>query len=208
MVPELKMKLGVRTLAMKYPALYTVLPYVVHQVRNKICIVLAIFMMLSYVWSFIDIREAAMISSGCDDIRTEAETRIQFRRWRAVVTRPLVPLARSAPKLFASNSYQRSRELLGEAFDNGMYQISWGYLVVFHDCFSLLVLVVSDNYSNDLAMTPLNATRYQLVTLCRSMCANERAQIVKPLMSSSYGHPTVHVCSLVCVHRLVDCSQD
>ena len=60
-----------------------------------------------------------MILSDCDDIPTEAETRSQVRR-RAVVTRRLVPLACFAPVLFASSSHERSRELLEEAFDNGM----------------------------------------------------------------------------------------
>ena len=68
-----------------------------------------------------------MVSSDCDDIPTEAETRSQFRRRRAVVTRRLVPLAGIAPVLFASSSHERSRELLEEAFDNGMYHIRWGY---------------------------------------------------------------------------------
>ena len=46
--------------------------------------------------------------------------------------------------------------------------------VVSHDCFSILVLVVSDHFSNDPAVTLINATGYQLVTLCRSMCADKK----------------------------------
>ena len=79
-------------------------------------------------WYFIGGNEAGMISSGCDDIPTEAETRSQVRRQRAVVTRRLVPLAGIAPVPFASSSHERSRELSEEAFDNGMYHISCGYL--------------------------------------------------------------------------------
>ena len=89
-------------------------------------IVLAIFGTVEYSWNFIGITEAAMISPDFDDIPTEAETRSQDRRRRAVVTRRLVPLAGIAPVPFASSSHERSRELLEEAFDNGMYHFIWG----------------------------------------------------------------------------------
>ena len=127
-----------------------------------------------------------MISSSCDDFPTEAETRSQVRRRPAVVTRRLVNLAGIAPVPFASSSHERSRELLEEAFDNGMYQIRCGYCVVFHDCSSFLVLFVSDHFSIDPVATLINATGHQLVTLCGSICAEERAQFLEPLMSSKY----------------------
>ena len=76
-----------------------------------------------FCWYFLGLSEAAMISSGCDDIPTEAETGSQFRRQRAVVTRCLVPLAGIPPVHLASSSHELSRELLEEAFDNGMYHI-------------------------------------------------------------------------------------
>ena len=76
---------------------------------------------VQYSWCFIGISEAAMTSSDCDDIPTEAETRSQVRRRRAHGTRRLVPLAGIAPVPFASSSHERSRELMEEAFDNGMY---------------------------------------------------------------------------------------
>ena len=90
-----------------------------------------------------------MVSSGCDDIPTEAATRSQVRRRRAVVTRCLVTLAGIAPLPFAKSSHERSRELLEEAFDNGMYHLRCGYFVAIHDCSYFLVLVVSDHFSND-----------------------------------------------------------
>ena len=83
---------------------------------------------VKYSWHFVGISEAAMISSGFDDIPTEAETRIQVRRRRAGVTRRLVTLAGIAPVPFASSSHEHSRELLQEASDNGMYHIRYGYL--------------------------------------------------------------------------------
>ena len=41
-----------------------------------------------------------------------------------------------------------------------------------------------DHFVVDPAITPVNATGHQLVTLCRSVCAEERAQILDPLMGS------------------------
>ena len=163
---------------------------------------------VEYFWFFIGISEAAMISSDCDDIPTEVETRSQVWRRRAVLTRRLVHLAGLAPVPFASSSHERSRELLEEAFDNGMYHIRCAYFVVFHDCSSFLVLVVLEHFSNDPVATPINATGHQLLTLCRSICAEERAQILEPLLSSKYCCRTIHVCSMVRVHHLLSCSQD
>ena len=82
---------------------------------------------VEYLWFFICVSEAAMISSDCDDIPAEVETRSQFRRRHAVVTRSLVPPSGSAPVPLASTSRERSVELLEEAFDNGMYHVSWEY---------------------------------------------------------------------------------
>ena len=68
-----------------------------------------------------------MISSECDDIPTEAETRSQRKRGRAVVTRRLEPLAGGSSVPFAGSIHERSRELLEEAFDVGMYHIRCAY---------------------------------------------------------------------------------
>ena len=102
-------------------------------------IFLAMFGTFVYAWYLIGVSEAAMISSGCDDITTETETRSQFRRRPAVVTRRLFPLAGSAPVPLASNSRERNRELLEEVFDNGMYDFRWGYFcgvawLLFNSC--------------------------------------------------------------------------
>ena len=48
-------------------------------------------------------------------------------------------------------------------------------LVAFHDCSSFPVLVVSDHFSNDPAVTPINATGHQVASLWRSIRAEERA---------------------------------
>ena len=80
--------------------------------------------------------------------------------------------------------------------------------MVIHDCSSFLVLVLSDQFCNDPVATPINATGHQLVTLCRLIRAEARAQSPEPLMSSKYCCRTFHVCSLACVYRLIGYSQD
>ena len=43
---------------------------------------------------------------------------------------------------------------------------------------------VLDHFSAVPAITPINATGQQLVSLCRSVCAEERAQIFEPIVTS------------------------
>ena len=112
---------------------------------------------------------------------TEVETRSRCGRRRAVVTRRFVPLA-GASMPFPGSSHERSRELLEEAFDVGMYHII-RMLMMLPDCSSFPVLVILDHFENDAVTTPIHATGHQLVTLCRSVCAEERAQILEPIMS-------------------------
>ena len=154
---------------------------------------------VEYSWYFIGVSEAATISSGWDDIPTEAETRSPVQRRRSVVTKRLVPLAGIVAVPFASSSRERRRELLEEAFDKVMYHLRCGYFVVITDCSSFLVLVVLDQFTNDPVATPINATGHQLVTLCRAICAEERARTLQPLISSKFCCRTIHVCSLACV---------
>ena len=125
-----------------------------------------------------------MISSDCDDIPTEVETRSQCRRSRAVVTRRLVLLAGGASVPFAGSSLERSRELLEEAFDVGMYHIRCAYSWCSNFAPHFLCFVILDHFKNDPVATPIHATGHQLVTLCRSVCAEERSQILEPIMSS------------------------
>ena len=171
-------------------------------------IVLVMFGTFAYVRYFIGISYAAMISSGCDDIPTEAETWSQFRRRRAVVTQRSVPFAGSLSVPLASTTRKRSRDLLEEAFQNCLCHFRWGYFVSFLDCSSFLVVDVSDLSSNDPAVTPINATRHQLVTLCRSICAEKRAENLESSMSSKFCCPTVtyvpRFVFIVCliVHRI------
>ena len=56
-------------------------------------------------------------------------------------------------------------------------------------CGFLISLNCSDHFSVNPAITPVRATGHQLVTLRRSICARERAQILDPLMGSMYFTP-------------------
>ena len=125
-----------------------------------------------------------MVSSDCDDIPTEAETRNQCRRGRAVVTRRLVPLAGGASVPFAGSSRERSRELLEEALDVCMYHIRCAYSWCSNIAPHFFCFVILNHFNNDPVATPIHATGHQLVTLCRSVCAEERSQILERIMSS------------------------
>ena len=160
---------------------------------------------VSYIWYFIGVSEAAMFCSGCDDIPIEAETRSQFRSRRAVVTRRLFPLAGGAPVPLASASRQRSWRTPATIV---CIFLDGDVSVAYHDCSSFLVVVVSYQFSKDPAATLINATGHQLVTSSWSVCAEKRAQILEPLMSSKHYRRIVHICSLTCVHRMLDCLQD
>ena len=46
------------------------------------------------------------------------------------------------------------------------------------------VVFVLDNFSPAPAITPINAKGHQLVTLCRSICVEDRAQILDPIVTS------------------------
>ena len=59
------------------------------------------------------VSEAALISFGCDDIRTEAETPCQVRRRRAIVTRRVVPLAGIGPVPFCQQQPQMQSRAVG-----------------------------------------------------------------------------------------------
>ena len=43
---------------------------------------------------------------------------------------------------------------------------------------------VLDHFSADPAITPISATGHKLVSLCRSVCVEERAQILDPIVTS------------------------
>ena len=52
------------------------------------------------------------------------------------------------------------------------------------DFFQRLVSKIQFTFGADPTAAPNIATSYQLVTLCRSICAEEKAQLLEPLMTS------------------------
>ena len=53
-------------------------------------------------------------------------------------------------------------------------------------CAFLILLNCLDPFPVDPAIARINATGHQLVTLCCSICAEETAQVLDPLMGSKY----------------------
>ena len=110
-------------------------------------------------------------------------------RWGALEgeSRPssgrLVPLSGQEPDPVDFGSHERSRVMLEQAFDDGIVEFKWGYSR-FDSLWVPHLLNCLDHFAVDPAITPVNATGHQLVTLCRSVCAEERAQILDPLMGS------------------------
>ena len=51
-------------------------------------------------------------------------------------------------------------------------------------CGFLISLNCLDHFAVDPAIAPISATGHQLVTLCNSICAEEKAQFLDPLMGS------------------------
>ena len=123
--------------------------------------------------------------SEAGDVSTEAEVR-QMRRWKqAVITRRLVPWSGQEPGPVDVGSKERTRVMLEQAFDDGHSEFKWGYLR-FGSLWVPYLLNCLDHFSVDPAITPVRANGHQLVTLCRSVCVEERAQILDPLMGSKY----------------------
>ena len=57
--------------------------------------------------------------------------------------------------------------------------------MAFHGGSSIpLFCFVLDHFSDDPAITAINATGHQLVSLCRSICAEERAQFLDRIVTS------------------------
>ena len=78
-------------------------------------------------------------------------------------------------------------ELLERAFDDGnscalneeFTSFVPGWLQV-----CTIFIWFADQFGTDLAATVIRATGHQLVLLCRSVCAEEKTQLLSPLMNS------------------------
>ena len=117
---------------------------------------------------------------------TEFETREHRRSKSAIITRRFVLFARStsAPIEFGSrecSEHYWSRLSLMVCInsneDASCSSFPWRFLNA---------VFVSDQVAADPAITTINATGHQLVTLCRSICGEDRAQILDPIVRSEY----------------------
>ena len=141
--------------------------------------------------------------SGNEDVSTGMETDRQLRGRHKVATRSLVPLTRRPQHDVseAVHSRARSRELLEQAFDDGDKCVQMrNLLVLFHvDSKFYRIICLLDQFMTDPTATVIRATGHHKVSLCRSVCEEEKAQLLSPVMNSYYFSP----CSGSKILRLV-----
>ena len=164
-------------------ALRQVLPWRILQVCSMSVLYFGKFATIHYKLSFPSAASDGPCFSETGDVSTEAEVRHMRRRKQAVITRRLVPLSGQEPSPVDVGSHERSRVMLEQAFDDGNTVFKCGYFG-FGSLWVPHLLNCLDHFAVDSAITPVRATGHQLVTLCRSVCAEERAQILNPLMGS------------------------
>ena len=118
-VPQQSLWLDALRLMRMFLALRQVFSYRFCQVCSFIVLVLAEFVPLSSVSSFLGTADAIPDISGAVDVSTEEEVRHDRRRKRAVITRRFVPLSDQQPGPVKFGSRDRIKELLEQAFDDG-----------------------------------------------------------------------------------------
>ena len=143
----------------------------------------------SFTVLFLGDAETILRVSGNEELSTGVETDGQLRGRHIVVTRSLVPLVgRSQHDVSeAVHSRGRSRELLERAFDDGNSCARMRNLLVLFQVgskFFTMFLSFPDQFVTDPAATMIRATGHQMVSLCRSVCEEEKAQLLSPLMNS------------------------
>ena len=114
-VPEHNLLWGALRPVERLLVLLLVLPWKFHQVCSIIVLCFGKFATMHYETSFPD----AASDGPCF---SEAEVRRSRRRRQAVITRRLVPLAREEPGPVDFGSYERSRVMLEQAFDDGIVE--------------------------------------------------------------------------------------
>ena len=154
------------------------------QVWNNLNFVLSEICVGSYFCCFSGPAEVAVANFRDEDFSTEAETKRQRRSRSARISHRFVPPARNALAPIDFSSRDHSRTLLEQAFDDSMYQLNWGFSSGAPGRFLNSVVSVLDHFAADPAIIPINATGQQLVTLCRSVCDEEWAQIFDPNVTS------------------------
>ena len=118
---------------------------------------------------------------------TGVESDGHLRGRHIFVTRSLAPLTggpqNDVPEAFHSQG--QSRELLKQAFNNGKIYVQMrNSLVLFHDDSKFLPhLRLLDQFVTNPPATVVRATGHEMVPLCRSVCEEEKAQLLAPLMN-------------------------
>ena len=131
--------------------------------------------------------------SANEDVSTGVETDGPLRWRQIVVTKSLVPLTggtqHDIPE--AVHSRGQSREFLEQAFDEGNICAQMrNLLVLFHvDSKFLPQFCPLDHIVNDPAATVIRASGHQMFSFCRSVCREEKAQLLSPLTNSYYFAP-------------------
>ena len=119
--------------------------------------------------------------SGNEDVSTGVETDGQLRGRHIFVTRGP---QHDVPETVHNRG--RSRELLERAYDDGNFCAQMRNLLVLFQVGSKFLpnFVFADQFVTDPAATVIRGTGHQMVSLCRSVCEEEKAQLLSPLMSS------------------------
>ena len=191
-VPEPNLLWGALGPVSRLLALRQVLPWKFRQVCSMSVLYFGKFATIHYELSFPGAASDGPCFFETGDVSTEAEVRHMRRRMQAVITLRLVPLSGQDPGPVHVGSHERSRVMLEQAFEDGNIEFNWGYLW-FVSLWVPHLLNCLDHFAVDPAITPVRAIGHQLVTLCRSVCAEERSQILDPLMGSKC--PTKCCCS-------------
>ena len=180
-VPEPNLLWGALRPMRRLLALRQVLPWKFRQVCSMSVLCFGKFATIYYEISFPGAASDGPCFSEAGDVSTEAEVRHMRRRKQAVITRRLLPLSGQEPGPVDVGSHERNRVMLEQAFDDGNIEFKLGYLR-FGSLWVPRLLNCLDHFAVDPAITPLRAAGHQLMTLCRSVCVEERAQILDPLM--------------------------
>ena len=121
-VPEHNLLWGALRPVERLLALLLVLPLKFRQVCCIIVLCFGKFATIHYEPSFPGAASDGPCFSEAEDVSTEAEVRCSRRRWQAVITRRLVPLAREEPGPVDFGSYERSQVMLEQAFNDGIVE--------------------------------------------------------------------------------------
>ena len=121
-VPEANLLWGALRPVSRLLALRQVLSWKFRQVCSMSGLYFGKFATIHYEFSFPGAASDGPSFSETGDVSTEAEVRQMRRPKQAVITRHLVPLSGQEPGPVDVGSYERSRVMLEQAFDDGNFE--------------------------------------------------------------------------------------